>query len=298
MNKSKKKIGGFKNRCQAKTMIGHQCKNKIATGVKINIDDKEIENTYFCQHHLDRILYFKEIVNKLPDDYYLIPFLKNNQFNNYFEPQKWNDNFTLQYTHNCAAYAYNTIIKKIKDDCKKICINEKKYNNYPSNENNIKNLKKHCPHLQSQCRSFKPQPGVFRGIKTRKYTCPEMVYKTIADNPKTYITSFEDDCKDNYRKIAVVVNPGDGYHYYKQDRRKSKKNTKDVKNNEFITWSHKPGSTPVTKKDASGHITLNPLTSDRIYNNNPYTEFCNFMCIPTKDNNIEYVNNPDNNLEK
>ena len=44
-------------------------------------------------------------------------------------------------------YAYNTIIKKIKDDCKKICI-KKKYNNYPSNENNIKNLKKHCPHLQ------------------------------------------------------------------------------------------------------------------------------------------------------
>ena len=75
-----------------------------------------------------------------------------------------------------------------------------------------------------------------------------MVYKTIADNPKTYITSFEDECKDNYRKIAVVVNPGDGYHYYKQDRKKSKKNSKYIKNNEFITWSHKPGSTPVTKK--------------------------------------------------
>ena len=113
-----------------------------------------------------------------------------------------------------------------------------------------------------------------------------MVYRTIADNPETYISSFSDKCKNNFRKIAVVVNPRDGYHYYRQDRSKGG----------IIAWSDKPGSTPVDQKDAAGDITINPLTMDRDYPGNPYKEFCNFLCIPKGNKNVEYKPNSDDNI--
>jgi hypothetical protein len=63
--------------------------------------------------------------------------------------------------------------------------------------------------------------------------------------------------------IALVVWPGNDYHWYRQDN-----NTR---------WSHKPGQTPARNTDNSG----SPIADPRSCNRGPYTSFCGFYhCVP------------------
>ena len=266
MRSKKKQKGGNFLRCQASTNIGNQCKNRVYEEMNLIVDGKEVKNIYFCKHHITKLKDLTEYIKDVPEE-------------EYYSPHLWNNILGLQETHNCYIYALNEQVDKIINACKNLCFKECKYS-----DKNLCNKKDTCPNLSSKCRKWKPQPGRFRNIYTSDYTCPDMVYRTIADNPKSYISSFNEDCKKGFRKISVVVNPGDGYHYYRRNRSRGG----------VISWSDKPGSTPVGQVDSNGKIDINPLRMPRNYPGNPYPEFCNFMCIPKGPKNVEYKPNKDN----
>jgi hypothetical protein len=65
-------------------------------------------------------------------------------------------------------------------------------------------------------------------------------------------------------KVALVVDPGTDYHWYRQDRNGM--------------WTHKPGGTQATSLDNSGNPIGNPETADRCGGGLCYTDFCGYLC--------------------
>ncbi|ATC63567.1 hypothetical protein CMV30_06140 [Nibricoccus aquaticus] len=68
---------------------------------------------------------------------------------------------------------------------------------------------------------------------------------------------------DGRTKIALVIDPGWDFHWYRQDS--------DGR------WSHKPGGTSATNLDNSGNLITNPETADR----GGYTEFVGYFFTPS-----------------
>ena len=72
-------------------------------------------------------------------------------------------------------------------------------------------------------------------------------------------------CRECCHQVALVVAPAGGvfndFHWYRlgPDGR----------------WSHKPGGTPATNLDNSGHVITDPRTADR----GAYTVFCGCYCV-------------------
>jgi hypothetical protein len=72
-----------------------------------------------------------------------------------------------------------------------------------------------------------------------------------------------------YHPVALVVDPGGDYHWYRQDS--------------HGLWSHKPGNTPANNVDASGNLITNPETADRNYiptGGWNYSVFCGYFYVP------------------
>lgn len=69
----------------------------------------------------------------------------------------------------------------------------------------------------------------------------------------------------NEYKIALVIAPNVDYHWYRQD------------SNGY--WSHKPGLTDVTNKDASGDLITDPRTCDRNYSYANYSTWCGYFIV-------------------
>lgn len=72
-------------------------------------------------------------------------------------------------------------------------------------------------------------------------------------------------CPTGSYKVALVIAQGEDYHWYRQ--------------NLDGTWSHKPGQTAVTDKDANQSTILNPETADRDYSYADYSEFVGFFRV-------------------
>jgi len=247
--------------CEYKKENGLRCRKAVDTSFTVGIDNKFTKNTYFCTEHMNTL---KNFVKQMK-------YQKMSGI--YYDDSEFSEK-GIEESHNCTAYALNKIMRILK----KICIKQCQADD--------------CD-LNSECRHLKPQPGKLSGIKDRIFNCPDMIFRTIIDNPNIYISDFETGCKKGYYKGAVVINPYKGYHYYRQDKPRSKK--------AIPGWSHKPGSTPVTKKDKSGRFIYNPLTCDRKYRGNNYKEFCNFFCIPNENLNLEHqdmVNSGGKNKKK
>jgi hypothetical protein len=70
-------------------------------------------------------------------------------------------------------------------------------------------------------------------------------------------------------KAAVVTDEKEDYHFYRQY------------SNGY--WSHKPGSTDVTNKDATGRFIYDPQLASRKYHKSSlnYRNFCGFFCFNT-----------------
>lgn len=68
-------------------------------------------------------------------------------------------------------------------------------------------------------------------------------------------------CHPCHHKVALVMDPGNDYHWYRQDTDGS--------------WSHKPGGTASRNTDNSGDAIHNPETADR----GGYTQFCGYFCV-------------------
>ena len=105
------------------------------------------------------------------------------------------------------------------------------------------------------------------GVICRKFSALRHVW----DNPGSYMSSFNNNCINSFHKIFLVYSSGEklgegnDYHFYRQD------------NNGY--WSHKPGSTNVTNKDASNNLIKNPSIANRNYFNLNYNKNCFFLCI-------------------
>ena len=160
--------------------------------------------------------------------------------------KKWNSYKALKESHNCFAYAIDTIDYKMVDECNKT----------------------------PECNVGFPQPGYEAGYK--KFSeqpdkgCGDMVMRLWGDNPKVYSAEFSERCKKDMSKIALIVDPKRDYHFLRQDP--------------DGYWSHKPGALPVKRIDSSNRPILRPDRSVYLYKdgNDPlmYTDFCGYYCVP------------------
>jgi hypothetical protein len=104
------------------------------------------------------------------------------------------------------------------------------------------------------------QPGLAAGQEYTQLACSSVRPAAIADdliaNPNA-----DNHCPEEGHLVALVVAPGIDFHWYRKGR------------NGY--WTHKPGGTPVTNVDNSGHLIPDPRTADR----GIYTDFCTFMTV-------------------
>jgi hypothetical protein len=166
----------------------------------------------------------------------------------------------LRESHNCYSYLLNLKSQEAEVLC------EKEY----------KNL--------NYCR--RSQPGYAAGyppLNKSQLTCPEVMKRTLADNPNIRRISKQDRCSVDSYKGALVVDPGSDYHYYRL--------------NDEGYWTHKPGYKPSTKYDASGNMITDPEKANRNYGKLNYKDFCGYFCVPRKSTkkrmyHISRVNRP------
>lgn len=163
-----------------------------------------------------------------------------------YEPKKWNEYYTRR-SHNCYTYFLNNRSKRNRTVCK--------------NKKN-KDKKARCPF---------PQPGFHAGYNKfhkKRATCKKYTKRMLSDN-KDIKRSKDGTCPSGYRAGALVVQPGEEYHFYRQD------------NDGY--WSHKDAGRAAQKVDASGKRIKNPRTADRKHDKKRnYTDFCGTFCIPGK----------------
>ena len=153
--------------------------------------------------------------------------------------QKWQ----LRESHNCYSYLLN--LKS--PEAEKLCMVDFQNLNY--------------------CK--RSQPGYAAGydaLEKEHLNCPEVMKRTLADNPNIKRTTFQSQCGTDMYKGALVVDPGQDYHYYRL--------------NDEGHWSHKPGYKPSTPYDASNKLIFNPEKANRNYGKLNYSDFCGYFCVP------------------
>jgi len=212
-----------------------------------------VKNTDFCELHQNCKSYLRNFLSGYEPEY---------------QPTKWSNPY-VEGSHNCYSYFLNRQVRAVKEKCNEICVK--------SHKDNAK-----CPKDNSECTDLKPQPGDFDLIKKtgsdktkeRIYKCPNMQKKILNDNPSLIPAAFNIKCPNKYYKGAMVVDPDNTYHFYRQ--------------NNNGTWDHKPGISPISNIDANGKEIYIPHFANRNYtddNNNDddainYTHFCGYYCIP------------------
>ncbi len=106
------------------------------------------------------------------------------------------------------------------------------------------------------------QPGRAAGAMYSSLTCADVYNAAIADGLVPLPASG--NCPDGRAKIALFVDPGVDYHWYRLDS--------------GGMWSHKPGRAQATNLDNSGNPISNPETADRCGGWLCYTDFCGYLC--------------------
>jgi hypothetical protein len=125
-----------------------------------------------------------------------------------------------------------------------------------------------------KARHSKPQPNKQSGPNYRCDTMIEWIERDLVNryDPKRKYSLipgvFERKCPSGYHKIYLILSDDD-YHFYRMDR------------DGF--WSHKPGSSPVSRVDAEGKPIPNPAKANHNYRNNNYNRPCGFLCVPKID---------------
>ena len=167
-----------------------------------------------------------------------------------FEPGKYNNDPSIYKSHNCYAYGMNVIDPNLVNQCRR-------------------NTKKNT------CRQNFHQPGALNGNRftlnvEERRKCPVVEKLMISDVPEIKKTTFYQKCPKDMSKIALVVDPGEDYHFYRQDS--------------DGLWSHKDGSNKVKRYDAFKKTIVNPKLASRDYRSQGsdlnYEDFCGFYCVP------------------
>jgi hypothetical protein len=104
------------------------------------------------------------------------------------------------------------------------------------------------------------QPGRAAGAMYTALTCASVRPAAVADDLIAK-PSARNRCPEDGHLVALVIAPGFDFHWYRKG--------------ENGLWTHKPGGTPATNVDNSGHLIPDPRTADR----GPYTNFCTFMVV-------------------
>ena len=164
-----------------------------------------------------------------------------NKYTPPYKPERYNTYKGVQGTLNCYAYAmdYLKIPKSCTlNDCDKSYVQPGRASGYP----------------------------VWSEVDGKR--CPDVIARILGDIPGARISTFEEKCKGKTRKIAVVADPDQDYHFYRQD--------KDG------MWSHKPGATKVTRLDTTRRPIYDPQLAarDNKKSNLNYERFCSYMCVP------------------
>lgn len=166
-----------------------------------------------------------------------------------YDPGRYNNDPAVYKSHNCYSYSMNVIDGDLVSSCR---------------QNNAK-----------ECRSHFHQPGALNGDRyalnaVDRRTCPTVEKLMKSDVPEIQPSSFEATCPTGMSKIALVVDKGEDYHYYRQDA--------------DGLWSHKDGSNKVKRFDADKKPIFNPETANRDYtptgSDLNYDDFCGFYCVP------------------
>ena len=161
-----------------------------------------------------------------------------------YEPERYNRHPGIKESHNCYTYAFN-------------------YLHLPKG--------KKC--TKASCPLPFPQPGRASGYprwsKVKGKRCPDLLARIMGDVPGSTPSTFEQRCPAGKRKIALVVDENEDYHFYRQDA------------NGY--WSHKPGATDVITYDAIRRRIYDPQLASREYPQTGlnYDEFCSYLCIPS-----------------
>lgn len=160
----------------------------------------------------------------------------------------FNENPYLRESHNCYMYFLN----KKNNEVIRMC--QKDYHKY------------------KLCR--RAQPGYISGyplLNKKDYKCPNIMTRTLSDNPNIYKIGENKKCIPSHYKGALVVAPNRDYHYYRE--------------NDDGQWSHKPGYKPSSNYDSKNNLILNPRKASRDYGGTlNYKDFCGYLCVPRNEN--------------
>ena len=104
------------------------------------------------------------------------------------------------------------------------------------------------------------QPGLAAAAEYTSLTCASVRPAAIADD-LIDAPSAHNRCPKEGHLVALVIAPNWDFHWYRKGR------------NGY--WTHKPGGTPATNVDNSGHLIPDPRTADR----GPYTNFGAIMIV-------------------
>ena len=146
-----------------------------------------------------------------------------------YNPNLWNNNNNIRKSHNCYSYALGNIVNNLKS---------------------------------------KAQPGYASGynyINNNNFNCKSFKERLKKDSPGSYLEKFDNACIPGFYKIFLALDPGNDYHWYRQD------------SDQY--WSHKPGESNVTNLDASSQKIKNPLLSNKKFKHRNYYKPCFFACI-------------------
>lgn len=167
-----------------------------------------------------------------------------------FDPERYNHNPLIQETHNCWAYSMDVLDPKQLTQCL--------------------GKSKDCELMYHQPGGTQGLSKVLQNVKGR--ACPIVDQLMRADVPELKRSTFEAKCPAGSSKIALVVHPGEDYHFYRQDQ--------------DGWWSHKDGANKVKRFDAQGKPIWNPQTASRDYRPKGsflnYKDFCGFYCAPRR----------------
>lgn len=167
-----------------------------------------------------------------------------------FNPDRYNNDPRVQETHNCWAYGMNVLDPEQLTQCLGQGVG---------------------------CKMLYHQPGGTKGLSDRLMTeegrsCPVVEDLMKADVTDITNTTFRGRCPTDKSKIALVVDAGEDYHFYRQDA--------------DGMWSHKDGANKVKRYDAEGKPIWNPKTAARDYRPNGsflnYENFCGYYCVPRR----------------
>ena len=198
-----------------------------------------------------------------------------------YNPDRYNADPSVYKSHNCYSYSMDVVDPLLVKQCKKT-------------------LKKNT------CRQSFHQPGALNGdrytlnIESRR-TCPVVEKLITSDVPEIAKTSFYGKCPKGKSKIALVVHPGEDYHFYRMDNTNDEEYVNnqwnDLNKNQIKSyydqynidksqhlWSHKDGSNKVKRFDALKRPIVNPQYASRDYrwqgSDLNYEDFCGFYCVP------------------